>query len=78
MLRGMFHSKFVIHFHALKMKKSSSSRQTTQQQKAAKNKMIRTEKSLDEIYEPYLFKLMSFKDGVTYASIREFTNEELA
>ena len=49
MLRGMFHSKFVSHFHALKMKNSTSIRQTTQQQKAAKNKMIRTEKSLNEI-----------------------------
>ena len=40
--------------------------------------MTRTEKSLDEQYKPYLIKLMSFKDGVNYASDREFTNEELA
>ena len=40
--------------------------------------MTLTEKSLDEQYKPYLIKLMSFKDGVNYASDREFTNEELA
>ena len=40
--------------------------------------MTRTEKSLDEVYKQYLIKLMSFMDGVHYASDREFTSEDLA
>ena len=40
--------------------------------------MTRTEKNLDEVYKPYLIKLITFKDGVNYASDRDITNEELA
>ena len=39
--------------------------------------MTRTEKSLDEVYKPYLIKQITYKDGVNYASDRKLTNEEL-
>ena len=35
------------------------------------------EKSFDEVYKPYLIKLITFKDGVNYAPDRQFTNGEL-
>ena len=37
-----------------------------------------TEKKFDEVYKPYLIKLISFKDSVNYVSDREFTIEVLA
>ena len=57
------------------MKNSTSSRQTTQKhtQKAKKQN-----DSNDQRYKPYLIKLMSFMDGVNYASDRKFTSEDLA
>jgi len=57
---------------------STSSRQTQNTQSQQKNKITQTEQSLNEVNKPYLINLMSFMDGVNYASDREFTNEDLA